>query len=298
MAKPSHIFIVGSYRSGTTLARSILNSSEDVAICGETHFLGKLAGRGGLREEFAKVADISTDAGPQKVVDFIYNLRKAFFGNWFRENVAREEFLRRLLESERTDRALFDLVMTFYADGKPIRGEKTPAHIYYVPTLLEWFPNAKIIHTFRDPRAIYISERNKKAKQEKTSRRYRILRWSKLALGMFLSLHVLITWLYIVRLHYRYQRLYPHNYYFVKFEDLISDPNTHVKQMCEFLEIDFTEAMLQQTVVNSSFVSRRDQIQGFDTSAIDRWRQYIPPVVNRWFVFWCKRHFLEFGYQV
>lgn len=38
MAQPSHIFVVGSPRTGTNIMRRVLNASEEVAICGETHF--------------------------------------------------------------------------------------------------------------------------------------------------------------------------------------------------------------------------------------------------------------------
>ncbi len=49
-------------------------------------------------------------------------------------------------------------------------GEKTPTHYKYVPTLLEWYPEAKIIHTFRDPRAILVSQLKKMQKKEKRGR--------------------------------------------------------------------------------------------------------------------------------
>jgi hypothetical protein len=299
MTQPGYIFIVGCFRSGTTLMRRILDSSEDVAICGETHFLGALA-QGGLRHQLAQVGDMSTDAGVEKVVDYIYhNIHgPGFLPSWVQKNIDRGQFLRRLLETDRTDRALFDLIMASYARGKPIRGEKTPAHIHHVPTLLKWFPEARIVHMLRDPRAIFVSERKKADKQKYVGLRRRIARKSALILDMYLSLSVLIQWLRIIQLHYRYQRLYPHNYYFVRFEDLISDPKSCLKELCDFLEIDLTQAMLQQKVVNSSFVSRDEHIPGFDISAIDRWRQHLHPVRNKWFVFWCKRYLLEFGYQL
>jgi hypothetical protein len=55
--------------------------------------------------------------------------------------------------------------------------------------------------------------------------------------------------------------------------------------------------MLQQSVQNSSFLPRR-QVQGFDTSAVDRWREHLSPVINRWFVFWSKKYLLELGYPL
>lgn len=301
MAQPSHSFIVGSFRSGTTLMRHILNSSQDIAICGETHFLGDLFGQKyGFRYKFAKIGNIATDDGAAKVVDYIYNLRVSNFWDWIQKNVAREEFLSRLLESDRTDRALFDLVMAFYANanGKSVRGEKTPFHIYYVPTLLEWFPQAKIVHIFRDPRAILASKKKKTFKRKRLSLGYRILRQLGPLFDAYLSLNVLIHWLHIVQLHNQYQQLYPDNYYFLKYEDLIRDPKISLEKLCAFLEINFSAAMLQQTVVNSGFVLRDDQVQDFDVSAIDRWRKYLHPVINYWFVLWCKKHLLEFGYQL
>src|SRR5207247_787777 len=100
--------------------------------------------------------------------------------------------------------------------------EKTPAHIYFVPTLLEWFPNAKIIHTIRDPRAIYVSNRKKSAKKA-LPLHSSVLRKLGPVFDLYSSLNTILTWLRVVRLHHRYQQLYPDRYYLSKFEDLICD---------------------------------------------------------------------------
>lgn len=326
MAQPSHIFVVGIHRSGTSVLRNTLNCSEDIAICGETHFFGsprtgsvlleyvlnrpeKVKDRSisflrekpakpGSRQAFARVGDVSTDIGAKKVVDYIYNSHPTFW-RWIAEHVDREEFLCRYLESDRTDRSLFDLLMTFYANanGKSIRGEKTPKHIYHVPTLLEWFPNAKIVHMFRDLRAVFISTQKKALKRPGVSLRRRILQPSRLTYEVHLSINLTIRWLRIAQLHYQYQRLYPKSYYLCKFEDLVSDPRTHLRRVCDFLEIDFTETMLKQPFQNSSLIPRH-QAQGFDATAADRWRKHLHPVTNKWLVRWSKKHLLEFGYQL
>ncbi|HXV99711.1 MAG TPA: sulfotransferase, partial [Anaerolineae bacterium] len=100
MTQPSHIFIVGSYRSGTSILRQTLNRSNDVAICGETHFfcsprtitslLNYLSNRvedvvtetrltknlpAGSWQDLSRVGDISTDAGAGRVVEYIYRDR-------------------------------------------------------------------------------------------------------------------------------------------------------------------------------------------------------------------------------
>ena len=296
MTKPSHIFIVGSFRTGTTLLRYMLDSSAETGICGETKFVSGGFFRRGSRYRLTKVGDLSADEGAQKIVDFIYADKMPKIFRRITRKVSKEEFLNELLKSDRTHRALFDLTMRFYADGKPIRGEKTPAHIYQVPLLMDWFPNAKVVHTLRDPRAIFVSQR-RQFLRDNVDRHYRILRTTEITLGIGVFLQVLLNWLRIARLHRQYQKRYPNNYYYVRFEDLVSNPEPTLKKVCEFLEIDFSEDMLNQPVVGSSFVPRESETQGVDTSTIDRWRNHLHPLIDKWFVFWCKKYLLEFGYQ-
>lgn len=298
MGRPSHVFIVGSFRSGTTVLRAALSRSPEISIAGETHFLGHFFTKG-YRNRFAQIGDSSTDEGIHKIVNYIYSnqFETRNHWKWITKNVDQEQFLLKLLESERTDRALFDLIMSFTANGKPIRGEKTPAHIYYVPTLMKWFPEAKVIHTVRDPRAIFVSEDRKLSKQESVKLHYRLLRKIPLALNTYISLQVLISWLWIAHLHRSYQKDYPDRYYLSRYEDLVSDPELHLRNICKFLEVDFNDEMLKQGMINSSFSLESDNGTGFDSSPVERWRAHLHPIVNKWFIFWCKKYFQEFGYQ-
>jgi hypothetical protein len=301
MTRPGYIFIVGLPRTGTALIRNILNCSEDVTICkGESHFFGdsRILGiikKPGMRQRLAKVGDIATDEGAEKVVDFIYTLQDRFWGS-ISKTIDREEFLRLLLASDRSDRSLLELAMISCSNGRAFRGEKTPAHIYSVPTLLDWFPTAKIIHTVRDPRAVYISNK-KKVEKRKLPLYSSLARRSGVLFELYSSFDVILAWLRVIRLHRDYQQLYPSRYYVSRYEDLIKDPRPHLTNLCDFLGIRFTEAMLQQTVINSSFVPR-DQIQGFDTSSLERWRKSLHPLISKWFAFWCGEHLLEFGYRL
>ncbi len=164
--QPSHIFIVGLNRTGTNLLRTILNCSPDVAICDETHFLKHWVGYRGYQREFANVGTTLSDDGIKKIVDYIYLIRdNAFrgmnFWKWIQRNIPREIFFQRLSNANKNEHAILDVVMDLFANGKPIRGDKTPAHIHSVSTLLEWYPRAKIIHMLRDPRAIFVSEKRR-----------------------------------------------------------------------------------------------------------------------------------------
>lgn len=306
MPNVDHIFIVGLGRTGSTLTRQILNSSECVGIGGESHFFRDLPRIGfqsqnGVRNELAKIGDLTTDEGAKKIVDHLFTTRQKHlvFWNLSAKNANRDEFLQKLLNSDRStrdqaERSLFDLVMEVHANGKPVRGEKTPAHIFYVPELLEWFPNARVIHTFRDPRAIY-SSRKKKAEKKALPAPKSALRRLGVGFELLSSLHVIVNWSRVVRCHERYQSLYPDQYYLLKYEDLVSEPRTSMEQLSRFLQIDLTEAMLEQSVVNSSYLP--DGAAGFDKTSIHRWRKHMDPLVKRWFSAWCKPALQEFGYQ-
>ena len=164
IARASHVFIAGLPRTGSTLTHRILNRSPEVRLAGETHFLGArtpFGRRTGYADRFAEAGDLRTDAGLEGVVTAVYASRGKSFWSRFASTVERTEFERLLRDSDRSRRALFDAAMRAFAQGRPVAGDKTPEHIDAVPTLLSWFPEARVVHTFRDPRAIYVSLRRK-----------------------------------------------------------------------------------------------------------------------------------------
>ena len=300
MVQAGYIFIVGLPRTGTTLTRNILNCSEHIGLGGESHFFADTRRirfwiNHDFRHQLARVGNIASDDGAVKAVDYIYSIRKNNFWGKIAKNIDREEFLRALLSSDRSDRALLDIALSFHCNDKLLRGEKTPAHIYSVSTLLKWFPNAKIIHTFRDPRAVFVSQKKKYEKRNLLGVEASIRKMG-LVFDLYSSYRIISSWLRVIELHYEYQQRYSGQYYLSRYEDLIGEPQSSLQNLCDFLGVEFTEAMMQQTSVNSSFVAR-NQKQGFDTQAIDRWRNHLHPIIRRWFALWCKKYFLEFGYQ-
>lgn len=297
MDRIEHIFIVGLGRTGSTLTRHILNSSDCLGIGGESHYLCDLPRLGfqtrrSVRQRLARVGDLATDEGTKKVVDHLFTVRDRHlnFWNFAAKNVDREAFLRRLVAIAPTERerGLFELAMEIHAGGRPVRGDKTPAHIFFVPQLLQWFPNSKIIHTFRDPRAIYAS-RKKKA-EKKTG-----LRRGGVAFQLASSLHVITNWRRVENRHRRYQEQFPNRYTLLKYEDLVLQPEATLERLCRFLDIPLTDPMLLQTVINSSYLP--DGAAGFDVEALTRWRKHMDPLVQRWFKFWLGPELREYGYE-
>jgi hypothetical protein len=300
---PEAVFIVGVSRSGTSLMRKILNASDKIAIAWENHFLGHLIASEGARYKFRKFGDLLDDNNVRKLVDSIYSgeFRKSSRyreastqWGWIARKIDKQDFLQRILDSDRSEQALFRVMMRVFADskGKPIMGEKTPAHVRYVPTILEWFPEGRIIHMVRDPRGIFVSELRRRKKAETYP--YRQLKRFNFLFKLYILLQTTVVWFESAYRCSKYKRIYPSNYYLLRFEDLVKNPETHIARVCDFLGVDFQDKMLNQFVVSDGFQAGKD---GFDAQAADRWRQQIDGWINSWFSFLFRKYLKEFGYS-
>ena len=295
----THVFIVGLPRTGTTLTRNILNRSPLVGLGGESHFFATrrrmgLARRPGVMDELAQAGDPRTDEGVCAVVDAIFARRGRNFWGRIAAGAGGEEFGRALRASDRTPRAILDLALAHYAAGRPIRGEKTPAHLNAVPELLRWYTGARVIHCLRDPRAVYVSNRRKYG-DERLTRVGRLARRLGPLFELYAGLDVALQFRRAVRLHHRYEREYGGRYTLIRFEDLVRAPQETVEQLCAFVGIPFEPDMLDQVVANSSYLPK-GSAAGIDPEAVDRWRGHLSPLVDRWMRLWAGRSMAEFGY--
>ena len=283
------IFVVGLSRSGTTLLRNILNQHDAVAIASENHFLGHLIASEGVRHKLRRF-NLTDDRQLADMVAFLYDggLQRAThlrepsrFWKWLATRVPREEVLTRLQATDRSERAIFAELLELYAErrGKRIHGEKTPAHLRYVPTLLGWYPGARVVHMMRDPRGIFVSELRRRGSTQ-GGLPYRLLRRVRPLLTAFVLLETTIIWTEGAWRAGRYRRAYPDRYRMVRFEDLVGRPEEELTALCEWLGIEYQSAMLEQRVVS---VGARLGERGIDRDAATRWLGTIPGWADRWF---------------
>ncbi len=297
-APATHVFIVGLPRTGSTLTHRILNRSPQVRLAGETHFMGAPAlfgRRNGYADRFASAGDLETDEGLGRVVTAIYASRGKSFWSRFAATVERDDFERSLSQGERSSRALFDATMKAFAQGRPVAGDKSPEHIHSVPELLAWFPHARVVHTFRDPRAIYVSLRRKE-RTETISPVGRIARRAGPLFDLYATTSLAVRWRQVTRLHRRYAARFPDRYMLQRFEDLLTDPERTVRRLCDFIGIDYEVGMLDQVVHNSSYAPKQSG-SGIDRSAAERWRQHLPALAERWLSRLCGSDLVAFGYD-
>ncbi len=304
------VFIVGCPRTGSTLLRQILNRSERICITSETHFMRRMS-RVGRYKKLAVFGDLQDEANVERLLDYLYSKGHAAatgYWAWFNREVARPQFRTHLLATDRSEQAIFTLLMECYAAARlptirpdTILGEKTPTNFYYLPTLFDWFPQAKVIHTFRDPRAIFISAAKLvragkwgvKAKLPALPARLQVH-----LLDLIELLHISQTWRDAVRLHTQYEKDYRGRYHLLRFEEMMHDPETQVQKLCDFLAVPFAPAMLDDlAVVGSSYQEqRRIAAAGLDKKTAHRWQEHISPFARQWFSLLGRKHLTRFGY--
>jgi hypothetical protein len=207
--------------------------------------------------------------------------------------VPRDELEQRLLAGERSERGVYTAVLRAYADKrrKPIVGDKTPGHLRWAETLLEWYPTARIVHMIRDPRAVY---RSQFKHRDPRAVPYRWLLRVPPLMRAFVLLEAVWLWADAVARHRTLSRRYPDSYRLVRFEDLIRDPEAEIRRLCEFLGVEFESTMLEQKVVS---LGDRLGEAGFDAGAADRWRESISAADARWLAILLGRRIEEMGYS-
>jgi omega-hydroxy-beta-dihydromenaquinone-9 sulfotransferase len=301
--EPEAIFIVGVSRSGTTLMRRILDKHSRVGIITENHYLGHLLAWEGTRHYLRRLGDPRSDAVVRAMGELIYSgelqrrsrLRELSpYWRWLTTHVPQVDLESYLLASDRTERGFFAAFMRIYADrrGKAVMGEKTPAHLAYVETLLEWFPDGRVVHCMRDPRAIYVSELRRR-REHAVGFPYRQLAAVPSSLERFVLLEVAWAWARAIHRHRVLRRRYPDRYRLLRFEDLVAAPVETLEGLCRFLGLELEPRMLEQRVTSKGALVGR---AGFDAEAADRWRSAIDPGAQAALQLLLGRRLTEMGY--
>ena len=302
--EPEAIFVVGVPRSGTTMMRYLLETSDRIAIARENHFMGHILGRRGARHFFRRAGELSDDGAVRKIVDMIYSgeyerlagwRRPSPYWYWLKDSVTREEMERRLLAAERTERGMFEAFLRVYADfsGKPVMGEKTPTHLNYVDTLIEWFPGAKVIHMLRDPRAVYVSDRYRRQTRDRFP--YNIMRRVPGLLESYLLVLYSVSWRRALRKHAQLLRRHKGRYTIVRFEDVVRKPLETLPPVFEFLGVPMPDTIATEVAVPQQHGMRASG-EGIDPKAADRWRDRIRTPARKFLELTLRGPMRKYGY--
>jgi Sulfotransferase family len=207
--------IVGAPRSGTTLLRFMLDSHPDLAIPPETGFLALGQALGDGPDPRQAFFDRVTQFPPEAPA-------------WLDFGITKEDFSAALAVVEPF--SVSEGCRTFYRlyaarFGKSRVGDKTPLYCQHLSTIADLLPEIRVIHLIRDGRDVALSLRQtwfSPGNEIETLAEYWVnclaaARRESGACGGYLE---------------------------VRFEDLVADPAPVLRQICRFLDLEYSPAML------------------------------------------------------
>jgi len=213
------IFIVGAPRSGTSLLRAMLSRHHNIGLSDETYFFFTVYRRcwtfGELSDPTNRQALIDSYLATQRVRQLKVDL------SGLRD---------RLMEEGTSYPAFFAAMLRFYAEagGKIRAGEKTPHHANYVDTLLNWYPNGRVIHLVRDPRDVCASLRDMPWGPKSATANAKL--WVDLTAAAEQG-----------KGNSRFRR--------IAYESIVDDPERTMRELCDFVGESYDPAMLSTTPV-------------------------------------------------
>jgi hypothetical protein len=267
VTKPSTapVFVVGGPRSGTTLLSAML-AAHPAFDCGpETHFLSRWSRLApSERQRILDPAD-----WPERATAYVCSLSLGkrpihpMFG-LEREEVrawmaVRPPSLATMLESLTAQRAL--------RNGSPRWVEKTPRHLEVPELIVSTWPRARIVRIVRDPRDAAVS-------------------LTKVPFGtpsLLTNLSVLSRMNEAAAEFYRTSGLA----LTVRYEDLVTSPERELRRICDFIEVDYVRAMLEDRSGATSVAAEHEWWKGDATGPLDRsrsgrWAEEMPPAVQHY----------------
>ncbi|MBI3316637.1 MAG: sulfotransferase [Candidatus Omnitrophica bacterium] len=154
---------------------------------------------------------------------------------------------------------------------------KCPSAAKYYKTYADYFPERRIIHLMRDPRAVYLSAREKKTSAQNQEVVTVLLRKRPL-LGVPLLMRFYKDEIDRAQAFAKAQRV---KFTLIKYEDLVNFPQDQMEKISHFLNIPYDPILAMPTfggrpwVANSSFEVPRDQSGKIFEDSSKRWEKGI-----------------------
>ncbi|MGZ4034522.1 MAG: sulfotransferase family protein [Bacteroidia bacterium] len=218
---PQIAFIVGMGRSGTTMLTNMLNSNPEIIASPENEFIihsyssfyQKDFGDPAVVDSFTDIFNHNFNRvisiwkpGPELKNDIARLPVKSF------ANVCKLAYLNYPLSQKRKENVKWVI-------------DKNPSYSLHIDTLQELFPSAKFIVIVRDHRDNIVSR--KKYSDENV------------------PIHKLAAdWNYYYERIFKSMKKNKISYHLIRYEDLASDPTRSLRSLCAFIDIPYSEQML------------------------------------------------------
>ncbi|MFK4106482.1 sulfotransferase family protein [Streptomyces sp. NPDC019531] len=251
------VFVLGCPRSGTTLLQLMLHAHPRIALPPETRFVLP-AYEDRLR--FGDLRDAGNRAG---LAAWITGRKETRFHEL---GLDADTVARRIEVGPPTLGSALGITLRSYAEhhGKVRWGDKRPAYALHVEEILRLFPDAQFVHLVRDGRDCVAS-----------------------LLGMpwwHRGFHEAVaTWAQVMDVTRRYAgRLGPDSWHELRFEDLVTDPEPRLRELCAYLGEEYAPEMAEPSRQAKGAVPARKTWHrrthgALDTSRAGSWQRRLTP---------------------
>ena len=262
------IFVVGTPRSGTTLTARILGLHSGIFMPGETHFFDDIYAR---RQALGAPRQAQAAEAIAARLSTLYERYNEPADQQRIRTLGGENALKKLLGTScDTYGDVLSRFMQYQIPSNSTKrrwGNNVPKDLFYVGDILGFYPEAKFIICVRDIRDFLLSYQNR----WKTTASEHTERIKKLYHPIVTSL----LWKAAMKQVRVAQQLVPQaNLMMIRYEDLVTQPETTINTLCQFLKEPYEAAMLRVETHNSSFGGQQ---QGIFATSMQRWRQHLSP---------------------
>jgi hypothetical protein len=163
-------------------------------------------------------------------------------------------------------------------------GEKTPGHLRCLPEIRALFPDSRIILIYRDGRDVALSLTG--------------VPW------MHHDLYVnFAMWLYYYRIHRNLLKQRFENICYVKYEELVAQPERSLRAILDFLDLPFEPQVVlgkgnQEGIVDREHDWKWRALEPITTDRACRWRNDLTPTQVERLERWGRHALLALGYEL
>lgn len=222
------VFIVGAPRSGTTMLQFILDDLPNLSMpTGESHFFIPL-----YRNQ-QRFPDLGTRVGMHHLLQTINDFNPTFlYSDLHGVKFDVDRLTDAFLDEGRT--SIRDVIAGIFEHnargmGKSRWGDKTPYYALHLDKLIEWWPNARVIHLVRDGRDVALSLFGRQHDFSAYNIYYAAQYWQK----------------YVDVCREQGSRLPADQYLEIRYEDVLNDKDVAMQAVCDFIGEPLPDEALQ-----------------------------------------------------
>ena len=256
MSKFKPILMTGHFRCGGAMVSRILNSHSKLSISNDKFKFFRFCYK---RYEPLNEGNIKL---------MLNDLNKRFYGRW-NLKIDEERCFKELDLTKKTYQSIFKSVIRNLHNKYSIEilGESEGSVWRNIPDFLRMFPNGKTLLLIRDLRDIVVS-----------FKKITIAPDNDYLVSLFNVIDAMDHWL-------KYVKLYPEQFYGIRYEKIKLNPEPEVKKICQFLGINFEPEMLNEDkwedLTNGGWTKWENRaVSGFhkdgdSKNPVGRWRKLI-----------------------